>query len=206
MSRAELAYAQARLQARYGARPGESTWRRLRASASLPHFLEAARASELRPWLTAIHARSRADEIEQALQRAFAAEVREVASWLPEAWRPAFDFVLDSGTRQFGDAWLKEFRATWPRMQRQDRDGLQRFTDALLVHHQRMANCPETSDGWEIRAGLERETVRRFRLHAERPTAAFCFLALVLLDLERLRGALLRRLLFADVGSEGSWV
>ena len=50
------AYAQARLQARLGARPGEAVWDMLHALLELPALLEQARTTSLRHWITNVAA------------------------------------------------------------------------------------------------------------------------------------------------------
>ncbi len=207
MSRVDFAYGQTRVQARLGARPQERTWRRLHASGSWAHFLEAARASELRPWLSAIHGDSDADAVDSALRRAFAVHVLEVATWYPAVWTPVFELLARwTEPAEFRLGALEELRAVLPSMRARERAEVDAFIEEILRHRLRMAAAPPSEDGWRLRAALERDTARRFRAQAEQPVAAFCYLALAFFDLERLRGALLRRLLFADVQSEVAWV
>lgn len=86
--RAEFAYVQARLQARHGMRPSESTWRLLDASKDLGHFLQVARNSPLRPRVEHLPRHADTHLIERSLRGDWRAYVRAVAAWCPRAWRP----------------------------------------------------------------------------------------------------------------------
>lgn len=83
------AYAQVRLQARYGQLPDAGVWQRLESITVLGHFLQTARTTVLRPWLLTIAAHGDSHAMETALRRALREHVTEVARWLPPAWRPA---------------------------------------------------------------------------------------------------------------------
>jgi hypothetical protein len=54
------------------------------------------------------------------------------------------------------------------------------------------------------RRELERVLVRHFRRSSETAAAIFCHLGLVVIDIERVRGAILRRLLFANDAQRGA--
>jgi hypothetical protein len=213
---AEFAFAQARIQARHAERPDESQWERLHASATLGEFLVLARASGLRRWVAHIGLTHGPHEIERSLRADFRAYVLEVASFVPERWRPATSFVaglpllplaavpsgpngrsrgplapaelssLDValGHEREGDRllekWSSRWRSLWPRASADERRSL--------------------------RSQLEARLIKLFRSERERPAPVFCHLALTALELERLRGALLRRSLFPDVRSDAAWV
>lgn len=94
MTRASrLAYAQARLQARYGALPDAALWQRLEGSASLPHFLQQARKTVIRPWVLEIGPHSDAHGVARALRQRLRDEVTAVARWLPPPWHGAVDWT-----------------------------------------------------------------------------------------------------------------
>ena len=82
-------YAQARLQARFGERPDESTWQRLEAAPEPAAALEIARSSGLRRWVAGIAADSDGHAIEIALRACWRECVSELSSWMPGKWRPA---------------------------------------------------------------------------------------------------------------------
>ncbi len=84
------AYAQARLQARYGGLPEPSEWRRLEATGNLTHFLNSVRTTPMKPWVVNLSPQSDVHAIEQTLRRMFREQVRQVADWYPAAWLPAF--------------------------------------------------------------------------------------------------------------------
>lgn len=89
MNRANLAYAQVRLQARHGQRARESVWQPLMATGEFRPFLEQARATPLHDWVSNISPISPRHEIEQRLRGAFRRRSALVATWLPKRLRPA---------------------------------------------------------------------------------------------------------------------
>jgi hypothetical protein len=84
-----LAYVQARLQARHGRRPTDDRWRLLEATPDLAGYLQAARATSLRPWVVHLPADSGTHQVERSLRRDWKNYVAEISRWLPAAWRPA---------------------------------------------------------------------------------------------------------------------
>ncbi len=84
-----FAYAQARLSARFGARPGEHAWQQLQAITEFGAYLEQARTTGLRPWVVNLSATSSAHEIERLLREHVRETITEVARWLPEIWQDA---------------------------------------------------------------------------------------------------------------------
>ncbi len=88
-SRRSFAYAQARVQARYGDRPGESDWQRLGAVRSVTQYMEAARGTSLNPWVSPLSHEMDHHQQERVLRAAWRDTVAEVSAWLPQAWRGA---------------------------------------------------------------------------------------------------------------------
>jgi hypothetical protein len=84
-----LAYAQARLQARHGRRPTDDGWRLLEATPDLAGYLQAARATSLRPWVVHLAGDAGTHQIERSLRQDWQIYVAEVAAWVPSAWQPA---------------------------------------------------------------------------------------------------------------------
>lgn len=84
-----MEYAQARMQARHGARPDEALWQRLGGQASLDGYLAAARATPLACWLVGIGDRADTHEIELALRQRWRDTVAELARWMPHEWQAA---------------------------------------------------------------------------------------------------------------------
>jgi hypothetical protein len=91
-----------------------------------------------------------------------------------------------------GDAWHREFRARVPPG---DAGPLQEIERAIRSHLAAFRGT-DLADGTALRRRFEAALAALFRRAALSPAAAFAYLGLVLLDLERLRGELLRRAVF----------
>jgi hypothetical protein len=221
-----MEYAQARIQARFGERPQAELWRGLDAAPDLGALLDAARASPLQRWVSGIEPGADLHRIDSGLRARLEAHIAEVARWLPQEWRPAVlwlqrlfdlpaiqqqsageapDFLrrhrenarrgASARAGEVRSAFLEEWRRRWPARDRESLRGMQRIAATIASHLERFART-SVRDAWPERARLERELRRLFRQCALRPEAAFCHLALVALDLERLRAALVRRALW----------
>jgi hypothetical protein len=90
---ARFAYAQVRLQARHGMRPDNRVWRRLESVGELANYLQVARNSALRPWVSGLHAGHGTHDIERTLRRQYRQTVDDVAHWMPGAWRVPVSWV-----------------------------------------------------------------------------------------------------------------
>lgn len=88
-----FAYAQARLQARLGARPATAVWDRLHTLGDLSAWIEQARATPLGHWLASVSASSPPHEIERLLRAHFRRLIDDVARWMPSPWRPAVQWT-----------------------------------------------------------------------------------------------------------------
>jgi hypothetical protein len=86
MSRADLsfAFAQARMQSRFGERPASADWQHLEATRDLGAVLQVLRAGKLARWTSHIAARPDVHEIERRLREEWMRAVDEIASWQPE--------------------------------------------------------------------------------------------------------------------------
>jgi hypothetical protein len=82
-----FAYAQARLQARYGTRPTNSDWNHIAATADLGALLQVLRNSPVARWTGRLGNRPAVHEIERRLREAWLRDVDEVAEWQPRPWR-----------------------------------------------------------------------------------------------------------------------
>ena len=94
------------------------------------------------------------------------------------------------------DVWIDQWRRRWPSLGGGDRRRLDDLARRLRGHWQTFMNAgPDKS--WAQRRSLRARM--RLELHRQllTPTAAFLYLALVAIDLERLRRALVDRALFA---------
>jgi len=82
-----FAYAQARLQSRFGERPTPQDWLHLEATRDLGAVLQVLRAGPLARWTARLGARPGVHELERGLRDEWLRAVDEVAGWQPEAWR-----------------------------------------------------------------------------------------------------------------------
>jgi len=82
-----FAYSQARLQARYGARPRAADWSHIAATADLGAMLQVLRTSPLAGWTARLGSRPGIHDIERQARDEWLRRVDEVAQWQPEAWR-----------------------------------------------------------------------------------------------------------------------
>ncbi len=84
-----LEFAQARLSARFGARPDELAWRRIEHLRELPALVDTARTSAFHVWMAGIGPMSPPHEIDRQMRSRWREQVAEVASWMPEEWQRA---------------------------------------------------------------------------------------------------------------------
>ena len=84
-----FAYAQARMQARFGLRLSSGEWRRLQAIRDPVVVLQSLRESGHANQVRSLTARSSVHEIEGRLREGWLKSVDEVASWQPKTWRRA---------------------------------------------------------------------------------------------------------------------
>ena len=96
-------------------------------------------------------------------------------------------------------AWHDEWRRRWPRDAEEETAPLEALAAAFESHLAQFAEQPAAEDAWALRHAFERAMRLRFRRHALAPVAAFAYLALVALDLERLRAHLVTRAAFGRV-------
>lgn len=91
MSRADLsfAFAQPRLQARFGARPVAADWQQIEATRDLGAVLQILRGGPLARWTSRLATRPGLHEMERRLREEWLRAVDEVATWQPEHWREA---------------------------------------------------------------------------------------------------------------------
>ena len=186
-----LEFAQARLQARHGARPSDAVWSSLHAAVSLPALLEAARSSAIRPLTAGLESAATPDDVERLLGERLVARIAEVANWMPQKWRPAIEWTsrlldLDVHTAEAREEWLDAFRASWPPCSSTDRAGMEELVAVIERHVHDFARAP-LDEAWPRRLLLQAQLESLFRRHALAPAAAFAHLAIVALDLERLR-------------------
>ena len=96
---------------------------------------------------------------------------------------------------RLGNAWRAEWLRRLPAGRGDDVSLLDELAHALRRHLAAFRD-PSVRDGWPLRRALEARLVLLFRRAMLDPAAAFIYLALTALDLERLRGELVRRAAF----------
>ena len=88
-----IAYAQARIQSRYGARANANVWLRLHNIHDLGSYLQTAQQTPLRPWVLGLSSTHTSHDIELALRQKYRHHVDEVASWMPPSWQKPLRWV-----------------------------------------------------------------------------------------------------------------
>ena len=96
---------------------------------------------------------------------------------------------------RIGALWLAEWRRRIPASHRADTTILEETSRALGAHLAAFRDR-RVRDGTPLRRALQARLALLFRRAVVDPSAAFIFLALCALDLERLRGEILRRVIF----------
>jgi hypothetical protein len=91
--------------------------------------------------------------------------------------------------------WYAQWRVLWPRDA--ETRGLDQLAAAVRTYFELLARAGAKETSAPYRRDLMRTLLRLFRRHSAAPAAVFAHLALTALDLERLRGNLVRRRLFA---------
>jgi len=92
-------------------------------------------------------------------------------------------------------SWYSHWRSLWPRRWA-DKTALLDIAATINAHVERLDRAGLQEASAPYRRDLAGRLTRMFRRHSGSPAAVFCHLALVALDLERLRGDLVRRRLF----------
>ena len=96
-----------------------------------------------------------------------------------------------------GTAWLAAWRRLVPRRRGDAGPALDELV-RVLSDHARAFAAAAPSQGWSLRNDLRTRLAQLLRRAALQPAGAFIHIALCALDLERLRGELLRRVLFRN--------
>ena len=106
---AGMAYAQARIQSRYGQRADINVWLKLHNIQDSASYLQTAQRSPLRHWVLGLSPTHSSDHIELALRQKYRNHVDEVAGWMPTEWQkpirwikhladlPALQYLLAGG-------------------------------------------------------------------------------------------------------------
>ncbi|UCH53050.1 MAG: hypothetical protein JSW09_10770 [Pseudomonadota bacterium] len=133
------------------------------------------------------------------------AELKAIAAADPEARANVLATTiyapLARGDGSLSERWLAEWRARMPRLTKAPAAQLQRLLATLDGHMAAFAaaageEATSARAAWGLRRALEGKVRRHFRNGFLAPTAVFAFLILQALEFERVRGALVSRLLF----------
>ncbi len=212
MRQAGFAYAQARMQARFAARPTALDWQMIETGRDLAQALEAARHGAFGATLAQLGRDSSRAAVESALRQGWVARVEELAGWAPPRWRAALAWMallpqlrhvalrgmpgvagadtlvtaVKAGALP-GAAWRAGLAARLPRAG----SGVD---DALTPLAERYLEGPPQAVA--ATGDLARSLTGLFRSRAQEPAAAIAWLGLMALDFERLRGALLLARMF----------
>lgn len=213
--RADHAYAATRMAARLGDMPNEELWQRLDLARRLGPWLEDARATPLRHWLTRLAAATPFHDLEGTLRAEWREAVAETANWLPAPERPAILWLAtlpDLPGLQAERSGTIAMRAASAAAPTRETEALARLPAGDLARlwqaewRRRLAPAalgavtiagpflealllPDLAIAAETTAQLR----RRFRRHAGEPAASFFYLALLWIEFVRTRGAVMRR-------------
>ena len=88
-----IAYAQARIQSRYGERADAGVWLKLHNIYDLGSYLQTAQQTALRPWVLGLSSTHSSHDIELALRQKYRHHVDEVASWMPANWQRSLQWI-----------------------------------------------------------------------------------------------------------------
>jgi hypothetical protein len=121
----------------------------------------------------------------------------EAQSLDPKRLRPdGADVLLAPGADPAAD-WLTEWRRRWPACSAEQRRHLTAL-EALLTRHRESFRQSRPESAWDLRRRLRAQLGLLFHRRLLQPAGAFIYLALVALDMERLRAELVVRALFAS--------
>ena len=104
--------------------------------------------------------------------------------------------LVTADARPPAGRWLAAWQAAWPARSAAERRSLDTLIRIAASHFEQLASASPQDRSAPYRRDLATALARAFRRAAATPAAVFCHLALVALDLERLRGGLVRRRLF----------
>lgn len=96
--------------------------------------------------------------------------------------------------------WSAHWRSLWPRGTQAG--ALDELAAAVQSHVEQLQRAAARETSAPYRRAVAQKLTRLFRRHSAAPIAAFAHLALVALDLERLRGNLVRRRLFPAMSAK----
>lgn len=99
-------------------------------------------------------------------------------------------------TGGLAERWFGHWRSLWPHRGGSDRRSLLKLAEMARDHTAQLRRAGDQAVSAVHRRAVAQALTRLFRRRSGTSVAAFCHLALIALDLERLRGGLVRRRLF----------
>ena len=131
-----------------------------------------------------------------ALQRL--ADPGERPAWMQRD--PSLENIVQAPAHatRLRDDWIRRWRRLWPAA---DREGCAAVEEVLaaFASHLHAFTRAESADAWALREALQQRLEILFRRHSLTAGAAFSHLALVALDLERLRAEVVHRMARRDL-------
>ncbi len=198
-----IEFALARMQARLSRRPSAAAWAAIEEARSVAPVLDAARHTTLAPLVAALPGAPDLAAVDRAARAAWSLAVREAAAWMPPRWRAAIAWcdapaAAAAGARPhptlLPSLGHEEWRRRWPAQSRGDPD-LVALSHLFVLHLARFRHAAP-HEAVSLRRHFEEKLLAVMRRRPMRPVAAFAWLALTALDLERARGEIERRLAF----------
>lgn len=217
-----IEYAQVRIQSRYATRADASAWREIEHARALPALLELARGAGFERVVAQLPQPPGLHALDLAVRKQWRERVDQVAGWMPAEWQAAVrwcalivdlpfiryladggvpyewmqrDACLASGPQALAGGWYREWRRRMPRLPEHEAAQWRLLVRAVESHLDALSQAAADA-GWRQRQLLEQKLNALFRRCTLEPLAAFAFLALVWLDLERLRGEIATRIAF----------
>lgn len=191
-----LEYAFARMQARLSKRPSEGTWAAIEEARTLAPIHDAARGTSLERMLDLLPPQAGMPDVDRAARAAWSLAVKEAASWMPAEWAPALawcDSARAPHPTLLPSLGHPGWRKRWPAGE--DDPALEELA-RLVADHLARFRIALPHEANAMRRGFDARLLAFFRRRPVQAAAAFAWLALAALDLERLRGEIERRLAF----------
>ena len=91
--RREFIYTQTRLQARHGLRPDERSWQLAESQRELGNFLQSARQTGLKSWVSGLQATDSNQLLETVLLKLYRDYIDDIASWVPRGWQKSVEWT-----------------------------------------------------------------------------------------------------------------
>jgi hypothetical protein len=192
-----LEYAFSRMQARLSRRPSEGAWAAIEEARTLPPIYDAARGTSLERLLEALPPQPWLPDADRAARAAWTRTVKEAASWMPVEWGPAVawcDSAAAPHPTLLPSLGHPGWRRRWPAGV--DDDPALHELSRMVADHLARFRIAMPHEANALRRGFEARLLAFFRRHPVQAAAAFAWLAIAALDLERLRGEVERRLAF----------